>query len=369
MATNVFRQLSAEGGVFADESVLRPEFMPDELLGREREMRELAGYLQEAAKGRAPPSTMLIGPPGTGKTTTSKLLLKQLGEVSRKPLPLYINCWENSTRFGILNALVIGLGDMLPRRGIAMDEMVSRLAEIGRRQERIPIVVLDEVDRLVASASHEDQVLYDLSRASETLGLKASVIAISNDTQLPLKLDPRVRSSLTNHRIDFAPYNPIQLKGILNERAGHAFRPGVLEEEVVPLCAAVGAKAGGDARVSLHLLWAAGKKAESLGSRSVSVAHVKAAQAGGAVEEASTPAVRKMEGLDAYDRQIVELIGKAGEEGLDSADLYEKLGADRNEQRTVRNRLLRLEKGGLIAGNELGESGGHSRQWKLARTS
>ncbi|MDE1798252.1 MAG: AAA family ATPase [Candidatus Micrarchaeota archaeon] len=367
MASNVFRQLSAEGGLFADESVLRPEFMPDELLGREREMRELAGYLQEAARGRAPPATLLIGPPGTGKTTTSKLLLKQLEEVSRKPLALYINCWETPTRFGILNALVIGLGDMLPRRGIAVDEVVARLNEIGRRQERIPIVVLDEADRLLASPAHEDRVLYDLSRAQEALGLKVGLIAISNDTALPVKLDARVRSSLTNHRIDFAPYNPAQLKAILNERAGRAFRPGALDAEVVPLCAAVGAKAGGDARVSLHLLWAAGKKAESAGAKKVEVAHVKAAQSGGAVEEAATPAVRKTQGLDEMDARIIALISKAGKNGLESGEIYKDFGAGENEQRNIRNRLLRLEKSGLIAG-ETAPGGGNVRCWKLCQT-
>lgn len=365
MPTNVFRTLSAEGGLFRDESVLRPEHMPDELPGRERQMREIAAFLQEAARGRAPPSILLVGPPGVGKTSTMKLLLRQLAEVSRKPLPVYINCWETSTRFGILNALVIALGDMMPRRGIASDEVVARLREIGRRQEQIPVVVLDEMDRLLAAPSHEEEVLYDLSRAGEALGLKAGMVGITNDEEIALHLEGRVRSSLTNHMVHFPPYNPTELKEILRERSRLAFFPGALDEDALGLCAAVGVKAGGDARVSLHLMWAAGKKADAAGARQVLIEHVKAAREG-ALAIAATPAARKKADLDKIDLKLVELIGKAGAGGVDSGKVYAAFRADEGEQRALRNRLLRLEKGGLIDGEDAG--GGRTRVWKLKRT-
>lgn len=368
MASNIFQQLrQGDGGLFRDESVLRPEFTPDELPGREGEMRELALYLQEAVKGRTPPSTLLIGPPGLGKTTTTNLVLKQLQEVSRKALPLYINCWENSTRFGILNALVLKLGDMMPRRGIAADELVSRLREIGRRQEALPIIVLDEVDRLLAAPGREDQVLYDLARAPEALGLKASVIAITNDHEIALKLDPRVRSSLTNHTLLFKPYTPGQLKAILAERARKAFAPGALDEEAVPLCAAIAGKAGGDARLGIHLLWSAGKLAEREGAKKVGLAHIKAAQASSQAA-AATPAMRKMPSLDELDKRLVQLISAAGEGGCDSGALYAQIGADENGQRNLRNRLGRLERAGLIAMQDVEKGAGRSRRWTLKRT-
>ncbi len=367
MASNVFRQMASEGGsIFRDESVLRPEFMPDELPGREREMGELAAYLQPAARGQAPPSVLLSGPPGTGKTTMARLLLKQLSEVSRHALPLYINCWETSTRFGILNELVMALGDMMPRRGIAADEVVARLKEIGRREQKsLPIVVLDEMDRLLAG--HEGQVLYDLSRSSEALGLPCALIGITNDSEIALKLDARVRSSLTNHHLQFKPYTPAQLKAILSERAKRAFNPSALDSEVIPLCAAVGAKAGGDCRVALQLLLSAGRAAERQGARQVLVSHVKAEQAS-AMDTAATPAERKSADLDEMDKKIIERIKKAGASGLSSGDLYSFFKANESEQRTLRNRLARLESGGLVEGEGIDASGGRTRRWKIRKT-
>jgi len=369
MASNIFRALSAERGVFRDEAVLRPEFLPDELPGREREMRELASYLHPVIRGQAPQSVLLMGPPGVGKTTLSKLVLKQLADVSRKALPLYINCWETSTRFGILNELVLALGDMMPRRGIAADEVVARLREIGKREGTpIPILVLDEVDRLSAASSREDQVLYDLTRSTETLGLPCSIIGITNDTNIALKLDARVRSSLTNHLIEFKPYSPDQLKAILLERSKRAFLPDVLEAEVVSVCAAAGAKGGGDARISLHLLWSAGRKAESEGASKVSLAHVKSVQSS-SLSSASTPAERKSADLDGMDLAIVEKIKVSGERGVTSGDLYIHFKANESEQRTLRARLVRLEKGGLIQADVAEpDNGGRTRRWMLRKT-
>ncbi len=368
MATNIFRELSSTNGIFRDESVLHPDYLPDELPCRERQMRELASYLHPVTRNQMPSSVLMSGPPGLGKTTMAKLVLKQLGEVSKRALPVYINCWETSTRFGILSELVIALGDMLPRRGIAIDEVVVRLKEAGKREScPLPIVVLDEVDRLVAASTHEDQVLYDLSRSSETLGLQAAVIGITNDAELGMKLDARVRSSFTNHCIAFTPYTPSELKTILSERAKKAFAPHALDEEVIPLCAAIGAKAGGDARVALHLLWAAGGKAESEGVNTVGISHVRAVQST-ALAQAAVPALRKMVDLDEMDQLVIGLISKAGDAGLTSGDLYSKLGANESDQRTLRSRLSRLEKGGLLLFADSDSRFGHTRTWKVKKT-
>lgn len=363
MASNIFRQLAGEKGIFRNEQALLPEFLPPELPGRERHMRELAFCLMPATEGKAPSSVVLSGVPGTGKTSISKIALKQLCEVSSKPLPIYLNCWEFNTRLGILTEIVSQLGGMLPRRGIASDEVTATLRELGRKTDRIPIVVLDEVDRLIAS--REEGVLYDLARAQEAFGMRASVIAITNDSELMAKLDPRIRSSLSNRKIDFSPYTPLELKAILADRAKLAFFSGALDEEVVPLCAAVAAKQGGDARIAIALLWASGKHAERDGRMKISVDDVKA-EKDKAVGQAGSLLERKKETLDDFDRKLIEAIEKAGEKGADSPLLYKAAGVDSGGERNVRNHLAKLAAAGLIRAEESGEGSGHAKRYYVA---
>ncbi|MEM2137687.1 MAG: AAA family ATPase, partial [Candidatus Anstonellaceae archaeon] len=97
MPQNIFRAASSsrENRIFRDESALSPEFLPEELPGREREIKELVYCLQPAAENRQPQHSLLLGPPGTGKTSASRFVLKHLSEYSQRPLPVYINCWES----------------------------------------------------------------------------------------------------------------------------------------------------------------------------------------------------------------------------------------------------------------------------------
>jgi len=91
-------------------------------------------------------------------------------------------------------------------------------------------------------------------------------------------LDPRVKSSLGEEEIVFSPYNASQLRDILEERAREAFNPGVLEADVIPLCAALAAREHGDARRALDLLRVAGEIAERRGEQRVTRSHVMLAR-------------------------------------------------------------------------------------------
>jgi cell division control protein 6 len=77
-------------------------------------------------------------------------------------------------------------------------------------------------------------------------------------------LDPRVKSSLNEEEIVFSPYNAVQLKDILMERAKIAFNSEALNEAVIAKCAAYAAREHGDARRALDLLRVAGELAERM---------------------------------------------------------------------------------------------------------
>ena len=359
---NIFREISGKRSIFKNEDVLRADYLPTNIIGRDKQLREAAYILKDIEYGKVPAPILFIGPPGTGKTTSANFLIKQLTEVSARPAPVYINCWENYTRFGILNKIIIELGDMMPRRGIAVDELLARIAEINKREEKIIVVILDEIDRL--KANNEEGILYDLARAKESLGLKICLIGITNIENFPLGLDPRIRSSLINNVIKFEPYNVIDLKEILKERAKLALWPGAYSNEIIGLCAAIAAKENGDARFAIHLLWASAKRAEEQNRSKITVEDVYETKQR-SLAYSKIPALRKIDNLDDLDKLIVSVIMESPEE-ISSGKIYEKINASINEQRTIRNRLERLEKEGLIQSKEVVfRSGGKTRLWKI----
>jgi len=344
---NLFKLAKGTGErrIFRDENALLPEFLPEELPGREREVRELVYCLQPASENKQPSHALLVGPPGVGKTSAAKIVLKHLSEYSQRPLPVYVNCWESQSRFAVLSELSIALEEPMPRRGIAADEVFSRVVEIGKKEGRIPIMVLDEVDRL---SGQEDgvQVLYDLCRAGEVHSFKVGVIAITNDSEFSLKLDPRIRSSFVQHTLSFGAYTVPALKDILFARATLAFIDGALDPEVVPLCAAIAFKCGGDARVALSLLHSAGQAAERQNSSRVLVGHVRAMQ-DKALAASGVKAERKLSEMDEVDNRIVMFVKGAGKMGIESGKLYSKMSKLAGE-RAIRARVDRLIENGIL---------------------
>jgi len=362
--TNIFRTPRGENKIFRDENALLPDYLPGELPGRERELKELVYCLQPASENRQPEHALLYGPPGTGKTTCARYVLKQLSEYSARPLPIYINCWESPSRFSILSEISDALGEMLPRRGIAADEILSRVFEIAKKDERIPIVVLDEADRLEASDDGA-QILYDLCRAGELHSLKTAVIAITNDEEFHTRLDARVRSSFVQHAYKFAAYSVPQLKEILQQRAQKAFFEGALDSEVVPLCAAVAVNRGGDARIAFALLRAAGKAAERENAARVDVKHVRATQEE-ALAASGSKVERKLGTLDELDQKIISAVKGAGKDGIESGKLYVAMKKFLGD-RALRQRVDRLETIGMLETEFVQIGQGRSRLIRLKR--
>jgi len=102
------------------------------------------------------------------------------------------------------------------------------------------VVVLDEIDNLGRS----DDLLYALPRARSTGKLenvRVSVIGISNDFNYVSNLSPKVKSTLCEKEIEFAPYDADQLRSILTRRVDVAFEDETVEEGAIALCAAYAA--------------------------------------------------------------------------------------------------------------------------------
>ena len=269
MQDTIFKQHIRPKSIFrGGKDVLRSSYIPDVLPHREEQIDQLASILVTALEGQRPSNILLFGKTGTGKTATIKYVGKELelaNSEEGKVHFIYMNCEVVDTQYGILqnlgNLFINDFEERIPFTGWSTERVYHILRNKIDGTNRVIIIVLDEIDKLVSKSG--DDVLYHLCRINDDLkNARVSVIGISNDLKFTEFLDPRVRSSLSEERMVFPPYNAEQLRDILSQRASLAFDENLLEPSVIPLCAALAAQEHGDARRALDLLRVAAELAE-----------------------------------------------------------------------------------------------------------
>lgn len=263
--------MTYDKGIFKNEEILSPEYLPDMLPYREQQIKQLGDILLPAASGRKPINVFIFGSPGIGKTATAKYVFREFESYSGIKT-VYMNCWDYNTSQAVLAKLVSDFGMFVQRRGWAKDEIVSRLVEALEKSKKSLIICLDEVDQLVQK---DQKVLYDLLRLNQYVKNPIGLVFISNNPHVFTKLEPRIISSLRMDEIEFKPYTLEEMKGILKERADYGFVS--MEEGVVALAAVHAINRNGDVRAGLECLLKAGKSAEQESSERVKVDHVRRA--------------------------------------------------------------------------------------------
>jgi len=266
--------------IFVNREVLHPDYIPETLPHREREIAKLAEILVISAKGERPSNVFLYGLTGTGKTAVAKYVVKKLVEKASsygvKLNYAYVNTRKVDTAYKVLASIASSLGLRVPHTGLAVSEIYRRYMSALDNWGGLHIIILDEIDFFVKK--NGDDLLYKLLRVNEDLlNARVSIIGITNDLNFVEELDPRVRSSLGEEEIVFQPYNADQLFTILKQRAELAFKLGVIDDSVISYCAALAAREHGDARRALDLLRVSGEIAEREGADKVTVEHVKKA--------------------------------------------------------------------------------------------
>ncbi|HDQ59744.1 MAG TPA: cell division control protein Cdc6 [Candidatus Woesearchaeota archaeon] len=220
----------------------------------------------------------------TGKSLVTSYVCSELKNLAgRKNIPLktvIINCKMRKvadTEYRLIAQLAREFGQDIPATGLPTDEVYKIFFEAIDKEETMIILVLDEVDQLVSKCG--DEVLYNLTRINQELkNAKLSIVGISNDVTFTKNLDPRVKSSLNQEDLVFPPYDAIQLKDILKERASVSFNETSITSGVIAKCAAYAAREHGDARRALDLLRVAGELAEREGKDVIDEKDVDLAQ-------------------------------------------------------------------------------------------
>ncbi len=265
---NFFETFLQKDTIFNNKKVLQSTFIPGEISHRDKQIAQVAQILSPALKNEKPSNLFVYGKTGTGKTLVVQYVAEQMLNIAKeKNLPVqifYLNCKLKKiadTEYRLIAEIARFFGKAVPPTGLPTDEVYNVFFKALENEEKIVILILDEIDQLIKKAG--DEIIYNLTRInSELKNSQLSIIGISNDLMFANNLDPRVKSSLSEEEIVFPPYNAVQIQDILKERASKAFKQDVLNDGVIQKCAAYAAREHGDARRALELLRVAGEIAE-----------------------------------------------------------------------------------------------------------
>ena len=285
MEGNIFEKILGQDCLFVDRRAFDHAFEPSRLPHRDHEVEALVRNLVDALNGHIPSNMLLYGVPGSGKTVVTRFVLGQLldkGKEMGQSVETYeINCRNVDTKYRVVQTIASKLGrrgdSPIPFTGWPTDRVLDELIIRMDRAGGVHIIVLDEIDNLVARAG--DGLLYNLTSLNTLLrSSRCCIIGVSNDLNFTQQLDPRVTSRLSQEDLVFYPYGAPEIQDILSERVRTGLREGVLEEGVLELCSALAAQEHGDARRALDLLRISVQKAEQRAQKTVDRRHVRLAQ-------------------------------------------------------------------------------------------
>ncbi len=284
----IFDSAIKNKNIIKNRQVLTIDYVPDKLLFRTKESTAIAQSLSVILKKGRPSNLLIFGKPGTGKTAVVKNVIEHLykktNELDINLRVPFINAKNSNTPYKILYEIAELLGINKEGKmqvyftGLSMSEATDRILDFIRRRSIKVVIVIDEIDSLVNRKG--DDILYNFTRANERISSDQfiSLIGISNSLTFKDKLDPRVKSSLSEEELVFNPYTIEQLKQILIDRCKLAFYENVIPIGVINLCAAIAGRETGDARKAIDLLRVAAEIAERSMTLKISEDHIRSAQ-------------------------------------------------------------------------------------------
>ncbi len=327
--------LGAEESLFRDHIPLDYDYIPKLIPYRETQQRQVAMCIKPLLAERNGRNLFLFGQPGVGKTVMVKHLLKEIEEEHENVVPVYINCWQKDTSYKIILEICDIIGYRFTHNK-KTDELFKIIKE--HLNKKAVVIVLDEVDKL-----EEEDFIYNFLEEI----YRKSVILITNFKEYLVSLDERIKSRLTAEVLELKSYNKDETFGILKERMGFAFVPGVWEDDAFALAAQKTHELG-DIRTGLYLLKEAGNIAEDKASRKIKKEHVEAA-----MQKFDEFNVKKKDELEDDMKFILEIIKKnSGKKIGDIYKEYEKEGGTA-VYKTFQRRINKLADNRFIAAKKV----------------
>ena len=242
-------------GIIKNHDTFTETHIPAHIPGRDTQIKELQFCLSPAIKKSKPFHAWLFGKPGSGKTVTSRHILNQLHSAFGVR-GAYVNCWEHTTLYSVLDKLVADLRIL----GADKPDASFKLQRFERRIKDEPmVIVLDEIDQ--PTPKERNAIPYNLCNLQ-----KVGLVCICNSRSFLFSLDERIKSRLNPTQIEFRPYSADEIAFILKKKAGHALIPEAWNRKTISKIAEL---AAGDARLAIKTLKNSAVYAEKAGDEKI----------------------------------------------------------------------------------------------------
>ena len=254
--------------------ILNPDYLDDERLPeeeraavlreifnrniREKQLSKLAQHLTPILDGSHPPSLMIFGPTGSGKTASLLHFLFSFQKVCQNKGKafryIYVDLTSPKTYFGALNEVARALDDSLRRyrKGIPVSLMQERIATSLHEYHGFLCLLIDEADNVKPNA---DEFLTFLGKTlPRRVSCRILLVMLTNRLDWERTMDPRILSFLKKSDLIFEPYDAADLLEILNLRVEKALDIAKVDIGALNKIAAYASHETGDARRAVELL-------------------------------------------------------------------------------------------------------------------
>jgi cell division control protein 6 len=303
-----------------NDRVFDPQYTPERFNFRNSQLEQLSYHLKPCMRGGTPINTLILGPCGTGKTTSVKLVMDEAEQSSEKIIPVYINCQFSATPFQTFSQIYRKvIGHSPPETGVPLTRVQNEIMKRLQREKKCLVVALDDMDHLFYD-KYANDILYDILRAHEKYdGVRTGVFGIVSENEFRFVLATKVHTIFNPGEVFFEPYTRSQIYEILQDRVRDGLVEGILSDQLLATIADRTVESG-DLRVGIELVYRSALEAEADASRKIKEEHVDRAYS---AEAKVIHLKRILQGLEPAEKTLLKILAEKKGEML-SKDLYDQ---------------------------------------------
>ena len=256
---------SRESVIIKDGMKLSFDYVPEKLVGREKQMEMLSLIFRSVIDDGRSETAYITGSVGTGKTSTvRRFCIDMAAYATKNGIGLdyvHINCRQSNTDTMVMAQCIRHFDDKYPDKGYSAEIMLRDFRSHILKTKKRFVIVLDEVNSLIRSG--DDDLIYQLSRMGEGISgqISVSLILISQEYVLD-RIDVASLSTFKRaNTVRFDKYTQNQLRDIVSARVEEAMIAGTVTDEAIDAITDMAADTG-DARMAIDILDKAARLAE-----------------------------------------------------------------------------------------------------------